>query len=55
LKGFALPLVGALIDVEAERYLSLPSPDVAIKLADGENIKPVQPEVPISALADVVG
>jgi hypothetical protein len=55
LEDFALPLIGALIDVEAERQLRFPSPDVAIKLPDSEDIEAVKPDVTILPLADVVG
>jgi len=50
-----LPLVGTLVDVEAERQLRLPRPEVALKLRDGEDIEAVKPEVPVLPLTDVVG
>src|SRR5205823_5220898 len=55
LEGFALPLVGTRIDVESECQLCLPSPDVAIKLPDSEDIEAVKPDVTVFTLADVVG
>jgi hypothetical protein len=55
LEGFALPLVGTRIDVEAERQLRLPRPDVAIKLPDSEDIEAVKPDVPVFTFADVIG
>ena len=50
-----MPLVGTLIDVEAERQLRLPSPEVAIELPDSEDIEAVKPDGTIFTLADVVG
>jgi hypothetical protein len=50
-----LPLISPLIDVEAERQSRLPSPDVAIKLADREDIEAIKRDVPVCTLADVVG
>jgi hypothetical protein len=50
-----LPLIGTLIDVEAERQPRLPSPEVALKLADREDIEAIKLDVPICTLADVVG
>jgi hypothetical protein len=49
-----LPCVGTRIDVETERRVGLPSPDVAIKLRNREDIEAVQPDVPILALADMI-
>ena len=50
-----MPLVGTLIDVEAERQLRLPSPEVALKLRDSEDIEAVKPDVPVLPLTDVIG
>ena len=50
-----MPFVGTCIEVEAERRVSLPSPDVAIKLRDREDIEAIKPDVPIRTLADVIG
>ena len=50
-----MPRVGTLIDVEAERQLRLPRPEVAIKLRDREDIETVKPDVPVLPLTDVVG
>jgi hypothetical protein len=50
-----LPRVGTRIDVEPERRVGLPRPDIAIKLRDREDIEAVQPEVPILTLTDVIG
>src|SRR6266446_912643 len=55
LERVALPLVGPRIDVETERRVGLPSPDVAIKLRDSDDIEAVNPDVPIRTLADVIG
>ena len=55
LERVALLLVGTRIDVETERRVGLPSPDVAIKLRDSEDIEAVKPDVPILTLADVIG
>jgi hypothetical protein len=55
LEGVALPLVGPRIDVEAQRQPRLPGPDVAVKLADGEDIEAVEPDVPVLPLTDMVG
>jgi hypothetical protein len=54
LEGFPLPLVGTRLDVEAERQLRLPRPEVAIKLPDREDIEAVKPDVTIRPLTDVV-
>jgi hypothetical protein len=50
-----LPLVGTLIHIEAERQPRLPSPDVAIKLRDSEDVEAVEPDAPVGPLTDVVG
>jgi hypothetical protein len=54
LKCVALPRVGTCIDVETERRVGLPRPDIAVKLRDREDIEAVQPEVAIRTLADVI-
>jgi hypothetical protein len=43
------------INVKTKRRVSLPRPDVAIKLRDRENIEAVEPDIPILTLADVIG
>src|SRR5262247_3999907 len=43
------------INVKTKRRVSLPRPDVAIKLRDREDIEAVQPDIPILTLADVIG
>ncbi len=50
-----MPLVSLRIDVEAERQLRLPRPDIAIKLRDREDIEAVKSHVSVRPLADVVG
>jgi hypothetical protein len=55
LEGVALPLVSTRINVEAKRQPRLPGPDVAIKLADGEDIEAVKPDVPVLPLTDMIG
>ena len=50
-----MPLVTTCINVEAKRQLSLPGPDVAIKLRDREDIEAVQPDAPVLPLTDMVG
>ena len=50
-----MPLVSTRINVEAKRQPCLPSPDVAIKLRDSEDIEAVKPDVPVLPLTDVVG
>jgi hypothetical protein len=54
LERVALLCVGTRIDVKTERRVGLPSPDVAIKLRNREDIEAVQPDVPIRTLADMI-
>src|SRR5213594_700386 len=55
LNGFALALVSTLINENAEGDISLPRPEVAIKLQNSDDTEIIKPDVTVCPLPHVVG